>query len=310
MPKLRENAPFLAQREGSRPISETMSSSSHSSSHEMIPSSTGKDIVSNSRNKHTESHNSAPPTIAQKSSTQRKSSLSPDALPFIPPTPISVYPYASSSMIYHTSAGGNCAANQQVYMQPSNYPGSTSSYHYAAAYVYSPPHALYSRTPESPSSYPFVLNNCHIPTLPQRLSLLYENTHKRKCNLFIFHLPADVTEENLTELFQKFGDVKSVHIPLHKETGLGKGYGFCQFVNQKDALRAMNAMNGYHWHNKYLRVKFKTLKSRGRQMRREQNGQSSQQNQPVTGLDIVTKDERLVEHPHRAQKVQRGEPSV
>lgn len=45
-------------------------------------------------------------------------------------------------------------------------------------------------------------------------------------NLFIFHLPNDWTEVELTNCFKEFGNVISARIECDKETGRSKGYGF------------------------------------------------------------------------------------
>ncbi len=57
--------------------------------------------------------------------------------------------------------------------------------------------------------------------------------------LFIYHLPNDVTDDYLREMFQTYGgDIEAVRVMQ------GKGYGFVSYLNEKDAVYAMTKLNG------------------------------------------------------------------
>ncbi|CAN0878963.1 Polyadenylate-binding protein RBP47 [Linum grandiflorum] len=56
--------------------------------------------------------------------------------------------------------------------------------------------------------------------------------------IFVGGIDSDVTEEDLRQPFSEFGDVVSVKIPV------GKGCGFVQFANRKDAEEALQGLNG------------------------------------------------------------------
>jgi RNA recognition motif-containing protein len=45
------------------------------------------------------------------------------------------------------------------------------------------------------------------------------------CNLFIFHLPNEMTNWDMYNLFKRFGTILSVHIMINKQTGLSRGFG-------------------------------------------------------------------------------------
>lgn len=76
-------------------------------------------------------------------------------------------------------------------------------------------------------------------------------------NLFIFHLPPDMDDEGLYNLFVDFGPIESVKVIVDKNSGESKGYGFVQFVNHQDAEKALS-MNGRSIGCKRLSVSFKT----------------------------------------------------
>mmetsp|Transcript_15144 Transcript_15144/g.59291 ORF Transcript_15144/g.59291 Transcript_15144/m.59291 type:complete len:474 (-) Transcript_15144:194-1615(-) len=77
-------------------------------------------------------------------------------------------------------------------------------------------------------------------------------------NLFVFHLPADVNDEELRKLFEGFGPLESVKVIEDKNTKESKGYGFVKFQFMEDAMRAVASMNGFAVGNKRLKVSFKT----------------------------------------------------
>ncbi|CAI0557226.1 unnamed protein product [Linum tenue] len=55
--------------------------------------------------------------------------------------------------------------------------------------------------------------------------------------IFVGGIDSDVSEEDLRQPFSQFGDVVSVKIPV------GKGCGFVQFANRKDAEEALQGLN-------------------------------------------------------------------
>ncbi|KAG8906347.1 translation initiation factor eIF3 subunit g [Tulasnella sp. 408] len=63
------------------------------------------------------------------------------------------------------------------------------------------------------------------------------------------------TEENdLRDLFSRFGRVHRVYIGRDRDTGIGKGYAFVSFENKADAERAMQKTNGMGYDNLILSV--------------------------------------------------------
>ena len=94
-------------------------------------------------------------------------------------------------------------------------------------------------------------------------------------NLFVFHLPPDMNDEGLHDLFQEFGPIESVKVITDKNTGESKGYGFVKFVKITDAERALS-LNGKSVGTKRLSVSFKTQSPR--------NSPASSPRGPNTGI--------------------------
>jgi len=98
--------------------------------------------------------------------------------------------------------------------------------------------------------------------------------------LFVFHIPPEVTEEELAKVFSQYGSVVSVKIMMHepgsewlerrRRQGIApqssgfpdsRGYGFVNMGSYDDAKRAITKLNGAQLRSKYLKVSFKKPKS-------------------------------------------------
>jgi hypothetical protein len=81
-------------------------------------------------------------------------------------------------------------------------------------------------------------------------------------NLFIFHLPNDLTNYGLYLLFRPYGRVLSVRIMVNYTTGLSRGYGFVSFSKLEEAALAIKNMHGYNIGRKRLKVQLKMGEAR------------------------------------------------
>lgn len=61
--------------------------------------------------------------------------------------------------------------------------------------------------------------------------------------LYVGNLPWSTSEDDLLQLFQPNGEVKSARIITDRETGRSRGFGFVE-VSDEDAERVIAAMNG------------------------------------------------------------------
>ena len=63
-------------------------------------------------------------------------------------------------------------------------------------------------------------------------------------NLYIGNLHYNVNEEELKEIFKEYGEVMSVTIITDKYTGRSKGFGFIEMLNDEEASKAIDNLNG------------------------------------------------------------------
>jgi len=63
-------------------------------------------------------------------------------------------------------------------------------------------------------------------------------------NIYIGNLHYNVNEEELKEIFKEYGEVMSVTIITDKYTGRSKGFGFIEMLNDEEANKAIDNLNG------------------------------------------------------------------
>jgi cold-inducible RNA-binding protein len=61
--------------------------------------------------------------------------------------------------------------------------------------------------------------------------------------LFVGGLPYTVNDQELGDLFSKYGSVVSAKVIVDKQTNRSKGFGFVEFENEEDAEKAIKEMN-------------------------------------------------------------------
>ncbi|MHB1421426.1 MAG: RNA recognition motif domain-containing protein [Bacillota bacterium] len=71
--------------------------------------------------------------------------------------------------------------------------------------------------------------------------------------LYVGNLPWATTEDDLVEIFSAHGEVVSARIITDRVTGRSRGFGFVE-VNDDDAAKMVDAMNGAEMENRQLTV--------------------------------------------------------
>ncbi|MFH1359805.1 MAG: RNA-binding protein [Candidatus Omnitrophota bacterium] len=59
-------------------------------------------------------------------------------------------------------------------------------------------------------------------------------------NIYIGNFSSDVTEDDLRQAFEKFGQVADVKLIKDKYSGESRGFGFIEMPSKKEAEEAMN----------------------------------------------------------------------
>lgn len=92
---------------------------------------------------------------------------------------------------------------------------------------------------QSPASSPYGTENARNPILRQQLP---------SDNIYIKPLLLSTTEDDLMELFAKFGQITECKVMVDKNTGISHQIGFVRFSSTEEAKDAIQTMNGYKLH--------------------------------------------------------------
>jgi len=80
--------------------------------------------------------------------------------------------------------------------------------------------------------------------------------------IYVGNLPFTASEADVRALFSQHGTVESVSLPTDRDTGRPRGFGFVE-MNQADAARAIQSLNGQDMGGRPLRVNEAQDKPRG-----------------------------------------------
>ncbi len=72
--------------------------------------------------------------------------------------------------------------------------------------------------------------------------------------LFVGNIDWNATEDDLKEHFAQIGEVEEAIIVKDKFSGKSRGFGFVTFVNDDDADKAMNELDGQEFNGRPLAV--------------------------------------------------------
>jgi RNA recognition motif-containing protein len=83
-------------------------------------------------------------------------------------------------------------------------------------------------------------------------------------NIYIGNLSYEVTQEDLKQAFEGFGQVESVNIIKDRYTGESRGFGFVEMSAKGEAQSAIEGLNGKELKGQMLKVSEARPRSEGR----------------------------------------------
>jgi RNA recognition motif-containing protein len=75
-----------------------------------------------------------------------------------------------------------------------------------------------------------------------------------KMNIYVGNLSNEVTEEDLKQAFETFGQVESANIIKDKYTNRSKGFGFVEMASKAEGQSAIDGLNGKELKGKAVTV--------------------------------------------------------
>ncbi|MDR0429256.1 MAG: RNA-binding protein [Tannerellaceae bacterium] len=73
-------------------------------------------------------------------------------------------------------------------------------------------------------------------------------------NIYISNLSFGVTDADLRDLFNEYGEVSSAKIITDRETGRSRGFGFVEMSNDDEGEKAIDELNGAEFDGKNISV--------------------------------------------------------
>ena len=83
-------------------------------------------------------------------------------------------------------------------------------------------------------------------------------------NIYVGNLPHDVTEEDLRQTFEDFGQVASVTVVKDKFSGESRGFGFVEMPAKAEAQSAISSLNGKDLKGRTMNVNEARPRTEGR----------------------------------------------
>jgi RNA recognition motif-containing protein len=73
-------------------------------------------------------------------------------------------------------------------------------------------------------------------------------------SIFIGNLPYEVSQDDLKKVFADYGTVKSIRMPIDRETGRVRGFAFVEMDTEEEEDKAIEALDGAEWVGRNLKV--------------------------------------------------------
>lgn len=73
-------------------------------------------------------------------------------------------------------------------------------------------------------------------------------------SIYVGNLDYGLDQEDITEVFSEYGNVKRVHVPTDRETGRKRGFAFVELASEDEETAAISALDGAEWMGRTLKV--------------------------------------------------------
>ena len=80
-------------------------------------------------------------------------------------------------------------------------------------------------------------------------------------NIFIANLDWEITSDDLLATFSAFGSVHLAHVVFDAKTKKSKGFGYVEMESAEEAIKAIQALNGFEVNGRKLDVKIASPKA-------------------------------------------------
>lgn len=82
-------------------------------------------------------------------------------------------------------------------------------------------------------------------------------------SIYVGNLSYEVEQDDLKQVFSEYGTVKSVQLPVDRETGRVRGFAFVEMGSDAEEAAAIEALDTAEWMGRSLKVNKARPKSEG-----------------------------------------------
>ena len=93
--------------------------------------------------------------------------------------------------------------------------------------------------------------------------------------IFIGNLSWDTEEDDLKDLFNAYGEVIKCTIPLERDSGRKRGFGFVEMNSESSEKTAINDLQDVEWMGREIRVNKAEQKDRSRRNNRRYDSKNN-----------------------------------
>ena len=119
----------------------------------------------------------------------------------------------------------------------------------------------------------------------------FEEMKANFTNLYVKNIDAEVTDDEFTELFEKYGDVTSAAITRDPDTGKSRGFGFVNYIDHEHAAKAVDELNEKDFHGQNLYVgRAQKKHEREEELRRQYEAARVEKASKYQGVNLYVKN--------------------
>mmetsp|Transcript_20167 Transcript_20167/g.33320 ORF Transcript_20167/g.33320 Transcript_20167/m.33320 type:complete len:224 (-) Transcript_20167:39-710(-) len=86
-----------------------------------------------------------------------------------------------------------------------------------------------------------------------------------KATVFVGNIPFDTSESRVMEIMSQVAPIKNFKLITDKNSGMPKGYGFCEYFHERDAVHAVNSLDQQEINGRRLKVDFSSEGQKGKE---------------------------------------------
>ncbi|KAJ3128990.1 hypothetical protein HK098_002841 [Nowakowskiella sp. JEL0407] len=122
---------------------------------------------------------------------------------------------------------------------------------------------------------------------PRRREVLRgsENDRQFSTCLYVGNLPYGYRDSDVASMFERYGRIRSIHIPVDRFTSRNKGFAFVTFEERREAEEAKDRMENFPVEGRRLRLDWDIGPERKDEIKGYRRNDGQQGNEPLNGGD-------------------------